>query len=107
MEKRKIVVNQKQYALPDRINTMDYLDYMDALDAINAAPEMRRPQFELMINSIVKMYGYQFTEEDVTDPKHGLQPQQIIVEFTFMEADIQRRVNGEIEKMKENFPEPA
>ena len=42
MAKRSIVVNQKQYFLPDHIDTQAYLDYCDVQDALDSATNYRR-----------------------------------------------------------------
>lgn len=52
MAKRSIVVNQKQYFLPDHIDTQAYLDYCDVQDALDSATNYRRKHFEQMAQAV-------------------------------------------------------
>ena len=67
MAKRSIVVNQKQYFLPDHIDTQAYLDYCDVQDALDSATNYRRKHFEQMAQAVCHVYGDQFTLDDVAD----------------------------------------
>ena len=57
MAKRSIVVNQKQYFLPDHIDTQAYLDYCDVQDTLDSVTNYRRKHFEQMAEAVCHVYG--------------------------------------------------
>lgn len=107
MAKRSIVVNQKQYFLPDHIDTQAYLDYCDVQDELDSAKNYRRKHFEQMAQAICRVYGDQFTVEDVMARKYGLEPSQILTEFAALEYYVMERVNKDVEAITGNFTKEA
>ena len=101
MAKRSIVVNQKQYFLPDHIDTQAYLDYCDVQDALDSATNYRRKHFEQMAQAVCHVYGDQFTLDDV------LAPSQILTEFAALEFYVMERVNKSVETITVNFTKEA
>lgn len=55
------------------------------------------------MDCIVELYGNQFTKEDMLDAETGLSPDEIIMEFALMDANVSQRVDSKVEKFKENF----
>ena len=104
---RHIVVNQKQYKLPAHIDTPAYLDYCDVQDQLDSTKNYRRAEVVAMADAICKVYGDQFTLEDVMAPQYGLDPAQILTEFSMLEALVMERVNKRIEEIRENFTQGA
>ena len=107
MAKRSIVVNQKQYFLPDHIDTQAYLDYCDVQDALDSATNYRRKHFEQMAHAVCHVYGDQFTLDDVLAPVYGLEPSQILTEFAALEFYVMERVNKSVETITVNFTKEA
>ena len=82
MAQHKIVINHKEYTMP-KIGADDYMDYLDASEAINGGTTAgyKREHIQLMCEWIVRLYGNQFTIEDLKNVEIGLSADEIITEF--------------------------
>lgn len=106
-KKREVVIGGKLYTMPQKMSTMAYINYLDVRDKVMETERGQalytKQQFLDMVNVIVEIYGNQFTVEDVLDAEGGLSPDQIIMEFTLIDASVGQNVNAKVDKFKENF----
>lgn len=106
-KKREVIIGGKLYKMPQKMNTMAYINYLDVRDKVMETEKGQalytKQQFLDMVDVIVEIYGNQFTAEDVLDAEGGLSPDQIIMEFTLIDASVGQNVNAKVEKFKENF----
>lgn len=104
MAQHKIVINHKEYTMP-KIGADDYMDYLDASEAINGGTTAgyKREHIQLMCEWIVRLYGNQFTIEDLKNVEIGLSADEIITEFMMVDMDIAEKIQKKMEKIQENF----
>lgn len=106
-KKRSIIIGGKRYEMPQKMSTMAYLNYLEVRDEVMNTEEKQKlytkKQFFDMMDSIIEMYGNQFTREDILDEENGLTPDEIIMEFALMDATVSEKVDKKVEKFKENF----
>ena len=106
-KKRELIIGGTLYKMPQKMNTLAYINYLDVRDKIMETEKGQalytKQQFLDMVDVIVEIYGNQFTVEDVLDAEGGLSPEQIIMEFTMIDASVGQNVNAKVEKFKENF----
>lgn len=104
MGKHEIVINKKEYMMP-KISVDDYMDYLDASETINGntGAGYKREHIQLMCEWIVKLYGNQFTIEELKDIETGLSADEIITEFMMVDMDIAGRIQEKMDKIQKNF----
>lgn len=104
MGKHEIIIAGKKYTMP-KISADDYMDYLDASEKINGTMTegYKREHIQLMCEWIVKLYGNQFTVEEVKDVEIGLSADEIITEFMMVDIDIAEKIQKKMEKIRENF----
>lgn len=104
MAKHEIVINQKKYTMP-KIGADDYMDYLDASETINGTQQSgyKREHIQLMCEWIVRLYGDQFTIEELKNPEIGLSADEIITEFMMVDIDVAEKIQKKMEKIQENF----
>lgn len=104
MAQHKIIINKKEYTMP-KIGADDYMDYLDASEAINGttATGYKREHIQMMCEWIVRLYGNQFTVEELKSTEIGLAADEIISEFMMIDIDIAQKIQKKIEKIQQNF----
>lgn len=106
-QKRKIIINRKEYTTPQKIDVDAYLHYLEVRDSVLDTEHTRglytRKQFGEMMDCIVEMYGNQFTVDELKDAETGLSVGSIITEFVMLEAAIGEEVDKKVTKIRENF----
>ena len=107
MEKKKTIeIGGKTYEMP-KIAPDAYMDYIelreDILDTENKNRMFTKAQFVAMIEMIVKLYGGQFTAEELKDPNTGLSVGEIITEFVSVEIAVGGEVDASVGKLRANF----
>ncbi len=104
MAKHEIVINHKKYTMP-KIGADDYMDYLDASEVVNGTQTTgyKREHIQLMCEWIVRLYGNQFTIEELKNPEIGLAADEIITEFMMVDMDIAEKIQKRMEKVQENF----
>lgn len=106
MEKKTITLNNKKYTMP-KLDVDTYMDYLELRDDImnteNKSGLHTRKQFEDIMNCICKVYGNQFTVEELKDKEGGLSVSDIVMEFAMIENGINGEVERKTEKIKKNF----
>ena len=56
-----------------------------------------------MCEWVVRLYGDQFTIEELKNPEIGLSADEIITEFMVVDIDIAEKIQKKMEKIQENF----
>lgn len=104
MAQHRITINHKEYTMP-KIGADDYMDYLDASEAINGGTTAgyKREHIQLMSEWIVRLYGNQFSIEDLKNVETGLSADEIITEFMMVDMDIAEKIQKKMEKIQENF----
>ena len=100
--KRKIIVNNKEYAMP-RMDVDTYMEYLELSENTDGKPRYTRTDIEAMILFIVKAYGDQFTAEELKDKDTGIDAAGIVLEFQLIDARIAEEMEKRMEKMEKNF----
>lgn len=97
-----ITVKGVTYQLP-KVTTEQYLEYCDAREPIAQDGRLyTRKDFYTMADQLVKLYGNQFTREELLG-EDGLTPGEVIVQFSMIETVLMKQVNASVAEMKENF----
>lgn len=103
-KKRQIVINGKEYTMPQKMTTITYMHYIKLRDEIMETEKQQKlytyDQFVEMMDVIVEMYGNQFTRDEMIE---DLEPQDIIMEFALMDVSVAQKVDTKVESFKENF----
>lgn len=104
MAKHEIIIDHKKYTMP-KISADDYMDYLDASETINesTAAGYKREHIQLMCEWIVRLYGQQFTVEELKNVEIGLSADEIITEFMMVDMDIAEKIQKKMDKIQENF----
>lgn len=104
MAQHKIIIANKEYTMP-KIGADDYMDYLDASETINSSQTSgyKREHIQLMCEWIVRLYGDQFTIEDLKNREKGLSADEIITEFMMVDLDIAEKIQKKMEKIQKNF----
>ena len=104
MAQHRITINHKEYTMP-KIGADDYMDYLDASEAINGGTTAgyKREHIQLMCEWIARLYGNQFSIEDLKNVETGLSAAEIITEFMMVDMDIAEKIQKKMEKIQENF----
>lgn len=104
MAQHKIIVADKEYSMV-KISADDYMDYLDASETINSSQTSgyKREHIQLMCEWIVRLYGDQFTIEDLKNREKGLSADEIITEFMMVDLDIAEKIQKKMEKIQKNF----
>ena len=101
MAAKPVIVKGQTYELP-AVTTEQYLEYCDVREPIAERELYTRKDFYAMADQIVKLYGNQFTREELLGAE-GLKPGEVIVQFSMIETVLLNQVNDSITDMKENF----
>lgn len=106
---RKIIVNHKEFKM-GKMSADTYMEYLELAEKIDTASGERaskrysREEIEAMMLFICKIYGDQFTVEELKDAENGLDAAGIIIEFNMIDMGIADEMNTRMEKMMKNFP---
>lgn len=101
---KKLIINHKEYTMP-KVSADDYMDYLDISETINntQGAGYKREHIQLMCEWIVKLYGNQFTMEELKDRENGLDAAGIIMEFMGIDLEIAEKISKQMEKIQKNF----
>lgn len=101
-----MILGKKEYKLP-KVSVYDFMDYADARNNIEKSDEgnglYTRQDIDLMAKTLVRMYGYQFTEEEMLDKENGLDIEGLLVEFMGIDLTVMSKVGKRMNKAVENF----
>ena len=96
-----LTVCGQTYELP-RVSTEQYLKYLDVREPIAKKDLYTRADFYNMADSLVELYGNQFTRDQLLGPD-GVTPGEVIVQFSVIESVLMKQVNTSIGALKANF----
>lgn len=101
---KKIIIDHKEYTMP-KISVDNYMDYLDASEKMNESQTSgyKREHIELMCQWIVRLFGDQFTIEDLKDVDKGLDAAEIIMEFMSIDIEVAETIQKKMEKLTKNF----
>lgn len=103
-KKRQIIINGKEYTMPQKMSTLTYMHYIKLRDGIMDTEAKQRlytyDQFVEMMDVITEMYGNQFTRDELIE---NLSPEDIVMEFALMDVSVAQKVDNKVEDFKENF----
>ena len=104
--KREIILGGKKYTMP-KMDVDTYMDFLEVRDNIMNTEKKNglytRDQFVKMMETIVKVYGNQFTVEDLKDKESGLTVGAIVTEFSAIELGIASEVDEQVKRIEKNF----
>jgi hypothetical protein len=101
MPSASITIGGQTYELPT-VTTEQYLEYCDVREPIAERELYTRKDFYAMADQLVKLYGNQFTREELLGAE-GLKPGEVIVQFSMIETVLMNQVDDSIADMKANF----
>lgn len=105
---RKIIVNHKEFKM-EKMSADTYMEYLELSEKIETASGERaskrysREEIEAMMLFICKVYGDQFTVEELKDKESGLDAAGIILEFNMIDMGIADEMSTRMKKMMKNF----
>lgn len=100
--KRKIVVNHKEYEMP-KVDVDTYMDYLELSEQMDGKKRYTKTDIEAMLMFIAKVYGNQFTVDELKDKETGLSAAEIILEFQFIDTRVAEELTSHMEKLEKNF----
>ena len=86
--KRKIIVNNKEFTMP-KMSIDTYTEYLELAEVVDAKQRYSKQDIEAMGLFICKAYGDQFTVEELKNPETGLDAAGLILEFQFIDMELQ------------------
>ena len=101
---KKIIISNKEYTMP-KISADDYMDYLDVSEKMNEnqTSGYKREHIELMCQWIVRLYGDQFSIEELKDRDKGLDVAGIIIEFMSIDIGVAEEIQKKMDKITQNF----
>ena len=98
----KLVIDNKEYTMP-KMSIDTYMDYLELVEQIDKKVRYTKQDIEAMLLFICKVYGNQFTYEELKNPDIGLDIAGIILEFQMIDTVVAEEINKKVDKIKENF----
>lgn len=98
----KLVIDNKEYTMP-KMSIDTYMDYLELVEQIDKKVRYTKQDIEAMLLFICKVYGNQFTYEELKNPDTGLDVAGIILEFQMIDTVVAEEINKKVDKIKENF----
>lgn len=100
--KRKIIVSNKEYTMP-KMSIDTYMDYLELSEQIDKKTKYTKQDIEAMTLFVCKVYGDQFTVDEIKDVEKGLDAVGIIMEFQFIDVSVGEELAHRMEKIQKNF----
>ena len=100
--KREIIINNKKYTMP-KMSIDTYMDYLELSEQIDTKTRYTKQDIEAMTLFVCKVYGDQFTVEELKDVENGLDAAGIIMEFQFIDVSVGEELARRMEKIQKNF----
>lgn len=100
--KREIIINNKKYTMP-KMSIDTYMDYLELSEQIDTKTRYTKQDIEAMTLFVCKVYGDQFTVEELKDVEKGLDAAVIIMEFQFIDVSVGEELARRMEKIQKNF----
>ena len=80
-----------------------YTEYLELAEIVDAKQRYSKQDIEAMGLFICKVYGDQFTVEELKNPETGLDAAGLILEFQFIDMGIADDLTKRMEKIEKNF----
>lgn len=100
--KKKITVNNKEYEM-QKMTVDTYMDYLELTAQIDKHTRYTKEDIEAMLLFICKVYGNQFTEDELKNPETGIDAAGVILEFQFIDMNVGKELTDRLEKIEKNF----
>lgn len=98
---RKITIDHKEYTM-GKMSIDTYGEYLDIAEKIDSKPRYSKQDLEAMGLIICKVYGNQFTYDDLKDPEKGLDPAGLIMEFQSIDMSVANELTKRMENIVKN-----
>lgn len=99
---RKIIVSNKEYTMP-KMSIDTYMDYLELSEQIDKKTRYTKQDIEAMTLFVCKVYGDQFTVDELKDVEKGLDAAGIIMEFQFIDVSVGEELAHRMEEIQKNF----
>lgn len=99
---RKIIISNKEYTMP-KMSIDTYMEYLELSEQIDTKTRYTKQDIEAMTLFVCKVYGDQFTVEELKDVETGLDAAGIIMEFQFIDVSVGEELAHRMEKIQKNF----
>lgn len=99
---RKIIISNKEYTMP-KMSIDTYMEYLELSEQIDTKTRYTKQDIEAMTLFVCKVYGDQFTVEELKDVEKGLDAAGIIMEFQFIDVSVGEELAHRMEKIQKNF----
>lgn len=99
---KKITVNHKEYEMP-KLSIDGYMDYLEIEERVDAHTRYTKKDIADMCECICSVYGNQFTVEELKDPKTGIDPAGLIMEFQGIDIGVGNELAKRMETIAKNF----
>lgn len=97
MQKRKFIVNNKEYEL--NIDVETYEKFIEARDKVNPEGEYKLEDIKYMKEAVAIAYNYDFSTADL----NKIPIENLIFEFLGVDAFIAQAIEKKLEKLDLNF----
>lgn len=104
---KKIIINKKEYIMP-KISIDMYAEYSEVKNKVQESSERAgetytKEALETMAVFICKVYGNQFTLDELKNVETGLDAAGLLLEFFMIDNGVSKEVERRLEKIQENF----
>lgn len=99
---KKIIVSNKEFTMP-KMSIDTYMDYLELAEQIDGKARYTKQDIEAMTLFVCKVYGDQFTVEELKNPDTGIDAAGIILEFQFIDVGVVNEMEKRMEKIQKNF----
>lgn len=100
--KKKITINHKEYEM-QKMSIAEYMEYLNIAEEIETHTRYTGKDIEDMCEIVCKVYGNQFTKEDLMNPETGLDPADLILEFQMIDMGVAQRLTEKMEAIQKNM----
>ena len=97
MQKRKFIVNNKEYEL--NINVETYEKFIEIRDKVNPEGEYKLEDIKYMKEAVANAYNYDFSIADL----NRIPIENLIFEFIGIDAFIAQKIEKKLENLNLNF----
>lgn len=97
MQKRKFIVNNKEYELNVDVET--YEKFIEVRDKVNPVGEYKLEDIKYMKEAVATAYNYAFSTADL----NKIPIENLIFEFLGVDALIAKAIEKKLEKLDANF----
>ena len=79
------------------------MEYLNIAEEIETHTRYTGKDIENMCEIVCKVYGNQFTKEDLMNPETGLDPADLILEFQMIDMGVAQRLTEKMEAIQKNM----